>query len=54
MILNGDKNQTLNSAYYPSYDKEYHFSNLEVKNSDSRKLIVKNNLDIGEITCDGE
>lgn len=54
MILNGEKNQTLNSAYYPSNDTSYHFANLEVKNSDSRQLIVKNNLDIGELTCDGK
>lgn len=52
-ILTGEKDQTIKIDYYPTDNAIYHFSNLVVQNADTRKLILKNQIDIGQLTCDG-
>lgn len=54
LILNGEKDQTINMEYYPSDSDFYHFANLEVKNADKRAILLKGNLDVGEFTADAD
>ncbi len=54
LILNGEKDQTINMEYYPSDSDLYHFANLEVKNADKRAILLKGNLDVGEFTADAD
>ena len=54
MILTAETDQTLNMNAYNTSSTNYHFATLDVKNSDSRKIILKDLLDVGELTCDGK
>lgn len=54
LILNGEKDQTINMEYYPSDSDLYHFANLEVKNADKRAILLKDYLDVGELTADAD
>lgn len=54
MILTGKSDQTLNLNSYPESSADHHFATLDVRNSDSRKIILKDLLDAGELVCDGK
>lgn len=54
MLLTGETDQTLNMNAYNTSSTNYHFATLDVRNSDSRKIILKDLLDVGELTCDGK
>lgn len=54
LILNGEKDQTINMEYYPSDSDLYHLANLEVKNADKRAILLKDYLDVGELTADAD
>ncbi len=53
-ILTGDTDQIIKISNYETDPNCWFFANLQVLNSDSRKIIVKGNLDAGEITADGD
>lgn len=52
-ILAGEKDQTLKISDFLDNETTYHFANLVVNHSDTRKILLTGNLDVGELTCAG-
>lgn len=53
-ILSGSEDQTISIEYFHSGDTTYHFNELEILNSDSRDIIITDEFDANNVSCDGE